>query len=222
MKIFPAHTTLDDKIQLVIVQVLRLSLVLALPWSVVVGSWDLLIASTLALLFSFIPNRIEDNYRIKLPVEFELLAVVFIYAALIGGFAFDGYARIWWWDDLLHISSGVVLGLAGFVILYALYYQGKLQASAGFIAFLIVAFAVTLGVVWEIFEFLADLWFGASMQPSLNDTMLDLIVDMAGALVIAVPAYFYIKRDSAGWVAKLVKNFLKHNPQIKRRLSRRH
>jgi hypothetical protein len=55
---------------------------------------------------------------------------------------------------------------------------------------------LSIGALWEIFEFLMDSLFGLNMQKSgLIDTMWDLIVDALGALVISILGYLYLKGD---------------------------
>ena len=63
------------------------------------------------------------------------------------------------------------------------------------------AIAVTVGAMWEIFEFLMDLWFGLNMQKSgLTDTMGDLIVDVIGAGIASWIGYAYLRgKDRSFW-----------------------
>jgi hypothetical protein len=219
-RFIPPEATVDDIIQHVLLGLIRLALLAAIVWGVAAGQTETVIASCIGLVFSFFPHFIERRYKIVLPIEFDLFMVLFIYLSLGLGFAFDYFDRIWWWDDLLHTSSGVVLGFAGFCVLYVLYYQKKLVASAWWIAFVSVSIAVLLGVLWEIFEFAADSFFGTTMQPSLEDTMFDLIVDTLGATLPALLGYFYIKRKLPSFVGQYIRNFLDKNPRFERRLQK--
>src|SRR5699024_10767570 len=105
------------------------------------------------------------------------------------------YGRFWWWDIGLHATSGVLLGIFGFLLVYLLNGIPRLDVSMqpGFVAFFAFCFALSIGAVWEIFEFAMDALAGMNMQkpflgdPSgLTDTMWDLIMDALGALAIAV------------------------------------
>ncbi|MBN1539799.1 MAG: hypothetical protein JW939_06615, partial [Candidatus Thermoplasmatota archaeon] len=72
-------------------------------------------------------------------------------------------------------------------------------------------FAVTLGVLWEIFEFGVDQLFGWNMQRSgLKDTMTDLIVDVLGALSVSIAGYLYMKGNLQVF-ARIEKGFIKAN-----------
>lgn len=221
VKLFPSHLTLDDKIQHFIVLLLRISLVSAVVLSFTLRSWEIVFISVVALGLSYLPSLIERNYKVDLPVEFEIVIVLFIYGAIFLGEVGNFYETFTWWDTLLHTASGIVLGFTGFLLLYLLYYQKKLNIGPfGLVAFAF-CFALASGVMWEIFEFVMDQLFSLNMQKNgLEDTMWDLIVDGLGALGVSVAGYFYIKTDRQGFLAKFITSFLNKNPQISGRLGR--
>lgn len=57
-------------------------------------------------------------------------------------------------------------------------------------------FSLAIGTLWEVFEFLTDSIFGLHMQsgPFITDTMVDLMLDASGGLIIACIGYFYVKK----------------------------
>jgi len=90
-----------------------------------------------------------------------------------------------------------------------------------FVALFAFGFAVSLGVIWEIYEFAADSILQTNMQKfalengeqligrlALADTMKDLIVDMIGAFVVSAIGYMSLKHEK-GWVEKLQLKSLK-------------
>ena len=82
------------------------------------------------------------------------------------------YERIWWWDIALHTSSGLLLGLVGFLLVYVLTENERidLHMRPRFVALFAFLFAVAVGALWEIFEFAMDRMLGANMQkPMLDD-----------------------------------------------------
>jgi uncharacterized membrane protein YjdF len=130
----------------------------------------------------------------------------------------DYYERIWWWDLALHATAGLLLGLLGFLIVYALNESREVQVQMppSFVAMFAFVFAIALGTGWEIFEFAMDQIFGLNMQkpmlgdPSgLTDTMWDMIVNAAGAAVVSFAGCWYIKgarrRHVDTWVARLIR-----------------
>ena len=75
---------------------------------------------------------------------------------------------------------------------------------------------MTMGMLWEIYEFSVDYFFGTNMQKfaleggvpkvgqeALMDTMKDIIVDTVGALVMSVLGYLSLK-NKTGFVDKLI------------------
>ena len=114
---------------------------------------------------------------------------------------------------MLHIVSGGILGLIGFLLVYLMNKTAKeheLKLSPKFVALFTFTFALAAGVIWEIFEFLVDVTLNTNMQRwadipaqpligrleqgiGLLDTMGDLIIDTIGGLVAAVAGYIYLK-----------------------------
>ena len=132
------------------------------------------------------------------------LAGVFILASLLLGGVFHFYDRFWWWDDMLHCMSGVLLVLVGVTITQAA--AGRRALPAWFVVLFAFCLALAVGVLWEFVEFSSDFFFhtalqqwdmppqaivmGASYQGmGLRDTMSDLINAAIGATVTAIIIY---------------------------------
>ena len=141
--------------------------------------------------------------RYKIPKRLEIIITLFIFAAQVLGELNGFYDKIPWWDTMLHTTSGIILGLAGFLVVYLLNEKGDANVNLSPIFVVIVAFcfALTMGVFWEVFEFGADRLFGLNMQKfrmpgqdGLVDTMEDLMVDAIGALVACIAGWKYMKK----------------------------
>ena len=72
------------------------------------------------ILVMFIPAALGHRLRIQIPSEFELMALVFLFASLFLGEIRGYYTRFWWWDLALHMTSGLLLGIFGFLLVYVL------------------------------------------------------------------------------------------------------
>jgi uncharacterized membrane protein YjdF len=178
------------------------------------------------LLLTALPMLIFRRWEIFIPPELELLTIAFIFAALFLGETRGYYGRFWWWDIALHTTSGMLLGIFGFLLVYVLNGIPRLDLHMrpGFVAFFAFCFALAVGVLWEIFEFAMDTLLGLNMQkpflgdPSgLTDTMWDLIVDALGALAIAVSGYLYMKRGVPSPIERWTWQFIAGNPRMFRR-----
>jgi hypothetical protein len=206
-----------DGVQLALSYVIKFILIGTAVLAAVGADWEVMLLALVAVILTFVPALFERNYKINLPTEFELVIVTFIFAGLFLGEIQNFYVHFWWWDLFLHTSSGIILGFLGFLILYILYYQKKLNASPALISLFAFCFALAIGALWEIFEFSMDTIFGFSMQKGLFDTMWDLIVTAIGALVASVVGYFYIRNQSANSFGKLINKFISKNPELTRK-----
>lgn len=84
---------------------------------------------------------------------------------------------------------------------------------------------MTVGAIWEVFEYAMDMFFGLSMQKSgLDDTMGDLIVNALGGFIASLTGYVYLVRNSAGMLGQGLSRFIQLNQRLylkhKRRLKR--
>ena len=176
-------------------------------------------AEILTILFiTFLPVMLGKRFDVTIPHGFETLAVVFLYMSLFLG-EFQGYyTRFWWWDLVLHSGSAFLLGILGFLLVYVLNEKQDmhLDLSHKFVALFAFMFAVGMGAIWEIFEFMMDQLFGTNMQKSgLVDTMWDLIVDVLGAGFISILGLGYIRtRETDSFLERWIEEFIRKNPQL--------
>lgn len=178
------------------------------------------------VVLTLLPTQFGRFFRISLPLDFQVAAVLFMFAALFLGEMRDFYFRVWWWDSLLHFTSGILLGLFGFVLAYAMNEDDRidLHLKPSFMATFAFFFALSVGALWEIFEFAMDQIFGMQMQKpkfgdlsGLTDTMLDLILDALGGLVISVFGWRVIRRRNGSLVEAMIARFVARNPHLFRR-----
>lgn len=177
------------------------------------------VMETLIILFiTFMPMLLGKHFDVKIPHEFETLAIIFICMSLFLGEVLNFYNRYWWWDVILHGGSAFLLGITGFLLVYVLNTSGRvnLELSPGFIAFFAFMFAIGMGAIWEIFEYTMDSTFGMNMQKSgLQDTMWDLIIDCGGALFISIMGYGYLRTlESDSFLERMIDRFIAQNPRM--------
>lgn len=207
-----------DRIQLTISYVLKAIVVFTIIMSTMRFNLFLMMSSLVILVFSALPAVIERTFRITLPVEVDLTLTTILFAHFILGEASDYYTRFWFFDLILHSSSGLVIGLVGFAIIYFFLFSSRVSANPLLVSILSVSFALAAGALWEIFEFGMDQLFGFNMQKSGNmDTMSDLIVDLFGACVVGIGVYRYLTRDEDGLVKHMVNRFIQYNVRLKNR-----
>jgi len=175
------------------------------------------------MIITSAPTIFGRRLPVNIPHEYEVLAISFVFASLFLGEFRSYYERFWWWDVALHMTSGLLLGIVGFLLVYVLNEVRRvdLHMRPGFVALFAFAFAVAGGAVWEIFEFGMDQLAGTNMQkpflgdPSgLTDTMWDLIVDTLGAAVISCFGWWHMKRKSHSFIEDWTEKFIERNPRF--------
>lgn len=216
MKDVSAHSrSIEDRIQYYLLFFLRLSVVAAIPFALYFREWGAFGYCLLSLALMFLPRLIRSRANVDLPIEFDVVLVVFMYAAVFLGKVGFAYERFWWWDSALHTSSGFILGYVGFLLLYIKVQQKKIQASRRLIGLIIFSISLAFGAVWEIFEYGVDLLLGGNLQRgSLRDTMGDLMVDAIGALIMARIGVKLIYDGKKGFVERWTRNFIRVNPHL--------
>ena len=186
----------NEKLWIFIYYLLKILIGVGLVYSTLRQDWENVFFISIIFFLTFVPTLLKKRYRIYVPIEFDLYIVSFIFLSLFMGEIYGYYYKIWWWDLYLHIEASFLLGIVGFLIVYILNEQKTIQLKLkpAFVSFFAFTFAMTIGVCWEIAEFIADSVFGFNMQKSgLTDTMWDLIVDLIGALSVSIIGYFWLK-----------------------------
>lgn len=215
-RVYNSAPTSSDKITRIINLVFRAALLIIGLIAAYRQNWTVVFASIGTLSLTYVPQVLASQVRVRLPMQFELIIILFLYGTIFLGEVGDYYEKFWWWDTLLHGGSAFAFGFAGFLILYLLFIRNKLMASPFMVSVFSFAFALAIGAIWEIFEYTVDSLFGTSMQKSgLRDTMGDLIVDSVGAGVASVVGYVYLKYDIRDPFDALINWFLKENPRFK-------
>ena len=200
-----------DKIKLFISILFQVLFVGAAILSVLNNDWMSAWLSALGLFLTFLPTILEKRYCVDYPSELEIVILFFIFAAVFLGEISSFYEKVWWWDILLHSFSGIIMAIVGFALVYTMNEKKKseIRLSPFFISIFSAGFAISIGVLWEIFEFCMDFFFGFNMQKSgLADTMLDLIVNTLGAIIVSFIGYLLMKKNFKKF-RNLVVHFIK-------------
>ncbi|MCD8018939.1 MAG: hypothetical protein LUF92_04950 [Clostridiales bacterium] len=96
----------------------------------------------------------------------ETVIVIFIFSAEILGEINAFYVKIPVWDSILHTTNGFLMAAIGFALIDIFNRSEKfsIKMSPYFVAFVAFCFSMTVGVLWEFFEFGMDWFFGTDMQ----------------------------------------------------------
>ena len=188
-------------------------------WAAVNLRLELTFVALATLTLSLAPVYVARWAEVHVPPSMIAGLALFVAGTLFLGEVFDFYGRYWWWDMVMHATSAIGFGLIGFVLVFMMFQGDRYAAPPLAVAFFAFCFAVTIGALWEVFEFSMDQAFGTNMQKSgLMDTMGDLIVDMAGALLGAATGFAYLKGQARGGLGAVIDEFVRKNPRFFGRL----
>ncbi len=204
--------------QTLIVQFIWLILVISFLVSMAMGRWSITFVSVATLILSMAPALLAERFHLRLPISLVAIIVVFVFSTMFLGEVFDFYERYWWWDVVLHGGSAIAFGMIGFLFVFYLFEGDRFAAPPIAMTFIAFCFAISIGAMWEIFEFSMDQLFGLNMQKSgLIDTMWDLIVDVIGASLGSFVGYFYLKGLELGGLGGVISEFVRLNNNLFRK-----
>ena len=145
---------------------LRLSVILALVAQVFNRDWQNVALCGLTLFLFTVPSFIERNWHIDIPDTLEVIILLFIYAAEVLGEIRAFYVSVPGWDTALHTITGFLSAAVGFSLVDIINRNEntKLDLSPVYVAIGAFCFSMTVGVIWEFFEFSMDMLFGLDMQ----------------------------------------------------------
>ena len=189
--------------------VLRLIVLASLVSAILRQEYESAFVCVLVLFLFMLPFFIQKNFGIRLPSTLEIIILLFIFAAEILGELQSYFIQYPYWDTMLHTTNGFLCAAVGFSLIDILNRDAKIKftLSPVYVALAAFCFSMTIGVLWEFFEFGMDRLFHMDMQKDtidigLYDTMEDLFVNFIGATVFSVIGYFYLKHRGEGKFAK--------------------
>ncbi|WP_232686060.1 hypothetical protein [Halobacterium zhouii] len=170
------------------------------------GNVGITVNAGLALLVTYVPAVLERDYGIPMDAGITLwiTAAVFLHAlGTVGlpgiGGKFYGPDGIPWWDHLTHALSSSIVAAAGYAVARALdEHNTEVYLPPKFMFVFLLLFVLAFGVLWEVLEFAVTalagvLGTGAVLTIyGVNDTLLDLVFNTVGAVVVAVWGTAYL------------------------------
>ena len=149
----------------VLYSVLRVLVILTGIRSFFTRSYESLMLCILSLLLFLLPSFFEDRFQISIPPLFQGIIYLFIYAAEILGEANNYYTAIPGWDTMLHTLNGFLCAAIGFSLVELLNRRATThKLSPAYLSIMAFCFSMTVGVLWEFFEFSMDQIFYLDMQ----------------------------------------------------------
>ena len=163
-----------NKTTLTVYLVLRGLIIFILVRAVLRREYQSVFLCALSLVLLILPSIISRKLKIVLPDTLEIVILLFIFAAEILGELNSFYVRVPHWDTMLHTINGFLCAAIGFALVDMMNRNDRFtfQLSPLYLAIVSFCFSMTVGVLWEFFEFGGDYFLGMDMQ---KDTIVNAI-----------------------------------------------
>ena len=160
--------------------VLRLIVLASLVSAILRQEYESAFVCVLVLFLFMLPFFIQKNFGICLPSTLEIIILLFIFAAEILGELQSYFIQYPYWDTMLHTTNGFLCAAVGFSLIDILNRDAKIKftLSPVYVALAAFCFSMTIGVLWEFFEFGMDRLSHMDMQKdtivhTISSVMLD-------------------------------------------------
>ena len=160
------ETNMHKKRDITVYVVLRIMVIATMITQILRGNFENVFMCILTLILFLIPIFIDRKLHIKLPNTLEVMILLFIFSAEILGEVRNFYGTFKHWDTILHTINGFLCAAIGFSLIDILNRSNKFHTkmSPAFVALVAFCFSMTIGVLWEFFEFGMDCFFHMDMQ----------------------------------------------------------
>ncbi len=165
------------KLVLAVYLILRLLVLATMVAQIFNGNYENVFVCVLTLVLFTLPSFVERRLHVDLPDTLEIIILLFIFAAEILGEIREYYLSVPFWDTMLHTLNGFLFAAIGFSVVNLLNEDKHtdMKLSPFYMAVVAFCFSMTIGVLWEFFEWGADCLLHADMQ---KDTVLQQIVSV--------------------------------------------
>jgi len=168
------HELRENKSAFIVYSLLRLMVIGMMILQIFNRNFQNVFLCILTLILFIMPSVVQATFKVEFPTLLEIIILLFIFAAEILGEISAFYIKFPYWDTILHTLNGFLCAAIGFSLVEIMNDNKKLrfELSPLFMAVVAFCFSMTIGVAWEIFEFLMDTFYHLDMQ---KDTVIQSI-----------------------------------------------
>lgn len=164
-RFFTRSTKTADKKVVTVYVLIRAIAIFMLINQLILQRWGNALILVLTLVLLAVPLLVERLFNIEFPNLLELIIILFIFSSTILGELSDFYGYFKVWDTALHTLNGFLAGGVGFSLVYLLNRNAEgMNLTPLFLAIVTFCFSMTVGVMWEFFEYSADHSLNLDMQ----------------------------------------------------------
>lgn len=170
----------EHRSSFIVFMTLRFLVVVVMVLQALNRNYENVFLCAFTLILMLMPSLVQLEFRVELPKTLEIIILLFIFSAEILGEIGEFYLKVPNWDTMMHTLNGFLAAAVGFSMIDLLNRSRKYSFSLSplFLALVAFCFSMTIGVLWEFFEFGMDRFFGMDMQKdtvlhSINSVMLN-------------------------------------------------
>lgn len=162
----PWHDLFSHKWTLVVYVIVRMLTIFALTRALFRSSFESALYCAMALVLFEMPMWLCNRLKMEFSPAMEIIVLLFIYAAEILGEVNSYYVLVPGWDTALHTVNGFLCAAIGFSLVDMLNRSDEIQVTLSPVYLAVVAFcfSMTIGVLWEFFEYALDSFAHLDMQ----------------------------------------------------------
>ena len=164
----------ENKKTFIVYSVLRVLVIIMMILQLFNQNYENVFLCLLTLVLMVVPSVLQVTFKVEFPSGLEIIVLLFIFAAEILGEISSFYIYFPHWDTILHTLNGFLCAALGVSLVEILNKDKRIpfQMSPFFLAMVSFCFSMTIGVLWEFFEFGMDTLFLLDMQ---KDTVIGQI-----------------------------------------------
>ena len=153
-----SYTKKYTKTEFTIYIVLRILVIAVMIRQIFTANWNNVFLCVLTLFLFLLPTIIQRSLNVTLPNTLEIIILLFIFSAEILGEINNFYGLFKHWDTILHTINGFLCAAIGFSLIDLLNRTERFHITLSpiFVALVAFCFSMTIGVLWEFFEFGVD------------------------------------------------------------------
>lgn len=142
--------------------------IISVIYSMVLCNTLYALSSLASLALVFVPYILEAFFRIRLSTDLKIIAMFLVIGGPVLGNVYKLYHRVRFWDKAMHALSGYAIAALGYALADILEPK-KGEHSRVLKCVFALGFSLSIGVLWEIYEYALDVLLHLDMQ---NDTLI--------------------------------------------------
>lgn len=170
----------NNKYPTILYFTLRILVIFLMIYNITQGRYENAFTCLLVLFLLLLPFIMEEKVKLEFSSSLEIVILLFIFCAEILGEVNAWYQRIPNFDTLMHTITGFIMGAVGFSLVNMVNNSERagIKLNPKYLLVASFCFSMTIGVLWEFFEFGVDQIFHADMQKDtyvseINSVMFD-------------------------------------------------